>query len=386
VRVRTTIIAALAGLLWTGIGAPVLADVRHIKIEGDASHIVCDTNCTRFFVTSPSRGSLLVVDVPSERTVQEIKTGKTANHIALAPNRRLLLVLNQDDPSLSLIDLGGLGRGTIAESAVRRLRFDRATTATYVSVVPSPGKEEKAYVSVYDQSKLTGYIAVVDLETATIIKRITYSSFAYNSIGCPYGNAVSEDGRFLYVNVQCVGALGRAGHDPVYVYSTKYDLPVDAISFARHPNVGSGMAVRPGGSEVWAGGGNACNLASYQQQDEARALISGCDGSGRDPITIIDASTNAIRQQIFFGNSAFISFTPDGRYALLPRDNELIMIDAEKREQVGSIDLGGPATGAVAFTLDGKRAFAPVVGKSEVAVFDVPDPSAPPNRLRFTPP
>jgi len=384
VRGNAKLVGLFALVLWIGLVPSAHAEVQRIKLDGDASHIVCDTDCTRLFVTSPARGSVIVVDAAALRAVVEIKTGKSPNHSALAPKRGLLLVLNQDDPSLSLIDLAALEKGAPADNALRTLRFAHATTATYVSVVPSAVKEEKAYVSVYDQAKLTGYIAVVELETATVVKRITYSSIAHNSIGCPYGNAVSPDGRFLYVNVQCVGALGRLGHDPVFVYSTKYDVPVDAISFARHPHVGSGMAVRPSGKEVWAGGGNACNLASYQQQDEARSLISGCDASGRDPITIIDASMNTIREQIFFGNSAFLSFTPDGRYLFLPRDNELLMIDADAREKVSSVALGGPATGSVAFTPDGRRGFTPVLGRSEIAIFDVPEPA--PGKLMLMPP
>lgn len=349
------------------------AEIELIEVGGQPTHVLCDERCERIFVLNTVRNSVAVIRTSDNRVVQEITTGLHPNHMALAPNRRQLLVLNQNEPSLSILAVGGGATDTIDAGTARKIKFDRATTATSISVQRRrEGPEFKAYASVYDSSALTGYIAVIDLETATVVKRITYSSFAYNSIGCPYGNAVTPDGELLYVNVQCVGALGRRGHDPIYVYSTKHDLPVAVISFARNPHVGSGIAVHPDGTEVWSAGGNACSLADYRQQDEAGGFISGCDASGHDPITIIDTATHTINGQVFFGSAAYLSFTPDKKYILVPQGETLALINTKTRAKEGSIPVGGASSGAVAFSADGSRAFVPLSDKGVVAVVDFP--------------
>lgn len=345
--------------------------ISYIQVGQFPQAIACSSPCERIYVTNFRSNSVSVIDTRANKLIGTFAVGNGPTDIAIADRRQHLYVVNSEDGSLSVIDIGDDSGKGIEHREVHRLPFLGATTATYVSVKPDDEKEEKAYVSVYNNHTKEGYIAVIDLESATIMKRISYSTVAYNSVGCPYGNAVTPDGHFLYVNVQCVGALGRRGHDPVFVYSTENDLPVYSVSFALDPNVGSGLAVRPGGHEIWVGGGNACTNKAYQALDEARGYVSGCGGNGGDPITVIDVKSNEIRRTLFRGSSAYLSFTPDGKYFLLPVENELHIIDANTFDRKYEISLGGRSSGSVVFTYNKSYAYTPLPEKGVVAVIDL---------------
>ncbi len=352
--IRVCLVLVLLVIVSTGRSAAGGVQILgHIRVGASPSVAVCGLDCRQVYVANEGSNSVSIIDTAVRREMASIQVNAKPFDIAFATGRRRLYVLGREESSLSIIDSGAL-------KVTGKLSLTAPPTS--ISIAPDANK---AYVTVYDR-QLRGAVNVIDLGSERLTKVLSYSLVAYNNLGCPQSSAIGElkegkTARLLYVSVQCVGALGRRGHDPIWVYSTKNDLPVHALHFKLHPNVGSVVFSRPGSEHIWASGGNACSAPADHEYDRM-----GCDNSGRDPISIIDTRKSAIVKQVFFAGNQILGFSPDGRYAFIGAGSGLLMVDADNFSTT-FINLG-ESLGRIAVSSDGKYAYAPLRSRGAVAV------------------
>jgi len=177
-----------------------------------------------------------------------------------------------------------------------------------------------------------------------------------STITCPEGVAVTPDGQTVYVNYQCFGPGGRSGYDAIGRFSVATGALLGSIT--GFPNGGGYMVMSPNGAQAWAYGGGNCNY-------------TGCPFIPAGVVNAISPLSNTLIKSIGFANFApvYTSFFPDSQLAAIGNGPELLIFDTATQSVVERVPVA--ASGSLAFTPDGTRAYGTVSGQNSVAVFAV---------------
>lgn len=291
-----------------------------------------------------------------------------ARVFAAATPNPALLVLDKEDSSLAIIDPG-------TKAVAGRVPTGEAPHEVAVS---DDGK--LAFVANYGAKTPGHTLSVIDLEAQKETHRVDLGP-----MGRPHGLAYSN-GK-LYFTAELAKLIGR--YDPAanrvdWLLGTGQNS-THMILFNRSgeeaftSNIGSntvttiamsgnwdetvipvgkgpeGIDISPDGSEVWS--------------------ASSRDGG----ISIIDPSAKAVKQTFNIGTkrSNRVKFTPDGRRVLVSdlAGNELIVVDAAKREVIKRLNVGKQPEGILivpAVSADGEaRAYVAVAGDNRIAILDL---------------
>jgi hypothetical protein len=196
------------------------------------------------------------------------------------------------------------------------------------------------------------------------LKKIDTATNAVSTVSgfvCPEGVAVTPDGQFLYVNYQCGGPGGSGGHDAVGRFNAATGAFLGSILGL--PNVGNRIAILPDGSQAWENGGDACISGGYDHV--------GCPAVPAGVVNALSTSTNSLLQSIGFAGFApgITSFFPDSQFAAIGSGANLLIFSTSTFVVVDSLPIA--ANGSLAFTPDGKHAYAPMPGAGKVALLKI---------------
>jgi len=308
---------------------------RRIPVGSGPNRAVITSDGREVYVSNFGSDSVSVIDVATETVTHTIGVGRNPDSLAISPDGARIFV-GQHGGNISVIDTATKALGSFTVGApVRDLAPSADGRRLFVA------RERGGLWSV---DTLTGAAAVL---TGT---------------SCPEATAVSPDGLRLFVNYQCAPSPGASGHDPIYVFSAVSGAFQSAIAFLRDgrriPNVGSALSVSPDGSQVWANGLNACSDPHYDHV--------GCPIVPGGVVNVVGTSDFSVVRTLGFAEGVGrVSLSPDGRRAYVG-GSVLRVFDTATFDQVATIPV--PASGSLAFTPNGHRAFAPVPAENAVRV------------------
>lgn len=362
-------VVAAAIILALNLPAASGADANvEIGVGANPLRLVQSKDHQRLYVANSGTNTVSAIDIGQNRKVGDIVVGEAPSDLAIAPDGSALFTVNAKQPSVSIITLDG-GAPRVQDP----IAIPGSKTSSHISVLArkvSGHEAVFAYVSnVYSghtpEGLPLGSVSVIDLAKRTIVKDIRISP-AVMTIGCAEGSDVTPDGQRLYVNTQC-RAVSNFSQDPIFVIDTQSEAVTDMIDFtaARRPNVGTGLAVRPDGKQVWAAGGDACT-APWPTYDKSR-----CGPPGGNPVTVIDPATKEFVKQLFYGAPEFIAFSADSRIAYLATPTNILAIDCKTFEVVAELPVAG-SSGSMVFTDDGRYAYTPIPSRGVVVRVALP--------------
>jgi DNA-binding beta-propeller fold protein YncE len=344
--------------------SPPAESITSINVGANPTRIVASPNGRFLYVLNSGGHTISVIDTDS-LSVNDLDVGQHPSDLSIAPNGSTLFVVDSEGATLTAID-------AVRGSRKWTERIPHARLAGPISLNQEEnGTKLVAYVSVqYDDSSdrrslPKGYLAVIDLTTPTAQGPVTFdtpieiSNVTY-TVGCPEGSAITPNGKWLYLNTQCLATQGP-GSDPMFVIDTEAKQVQNTVDFALDhlPNVGSSVAMRPDGAQVWAGGGDACTAPSYNKEK--------CAPPGGNPVTIVRTADHKIVKQLFYGAPNFITFTPDSKIAYIATSVEILGIDTDTFQVVRHIAVQN-ASGSMVFSMDGHYAYATVAAAKGVVV------------------
>lgn len=306
-----------------------------ITVGPGPSRAIVTPNGTEVYVTNHTGNSVSVINTTTNLVTHTVGVGSSPDALAVSPDGSRIYVGNHGG-NVSVIDT--------------------ATKAVTTIVAGSPVRD---LAITPDGSKV--YLAM----EASGLKRIDTVTNAVSTVSgfvCPEGVAVTPDGQFLYVNYQCGGPGGSGGHDAVGRFNAATGAFLGSILGL--PNVGNRISISPDGSQVWENGGDACISGFYDH--------AGCPAVPAGVLNAISTSTNSLLQSIGFPGFApgITSFFPDSQFAATGSGPNLLIFSTSTFAVVDSLPIA--SSGSLAFTPDGKHAYAPIPGEGKVALLKIP--------------
>lgn len=243
------------------------------------------------------------------------------------------------------------------------------TTTRAVQRIGTPGARLNGLALTADGRTLyvaATYRGLLSIDTSTGVVE------TLSRLPCPMSLALTPAGDRLYVNYQCSGPGGSPGHDAIDVMDTRSNKSVSTITGL--PNVGGMLIVSPDGSQVWADGLDACKSTYYDQ--------AGCPDGRGSIVNVIRTSDHTLLRSLRIGPapefSVRIGFTNDGSRAVVGRMHTTVVSTASLTEMESS---PLPLSGNVAFSPDGRAAYAIFGERTSVAVMPIAEHRAPPPGL-----
>lgn len=356
------------GLFWAFTGPGILGRLFHRTGIGHAARV-------------PGR---LLANVTAEgRSVGQIRVGRYPYATAVTPDGSELYVSNEHDGTVSVIrtstgrvaktvNVGGLPRAMAISPDGRHVYVANGganldvidTSSKAVTKVPTGAPVTSLALT------LGGRKAYLTLGFQGLREMLLpgYQTTTLATAAAPMYVAVTPDGSRLYVNYQSGGPGGRPGHDAIDILDTATDRVAGNI--AGPPNVGGAMAVSPDGSQVWANGSDACRAPAYDH--------AGCPAVPAGIVHVIRTSDNRVLHTLAFPNATVssVSFFPDGSRAVVATDRAVEVIDTSTFATIEEMNLKGMEN--LAFTPDGRMAYAAFAAAGSVAVFDLSAPGCTP--------
>lgn len=305
-----------------------------ITVGAGPSRAIVTPNGLEVYVTNNTDNSVSVINTTTNLVTHTVGVGSSPDALAVTPDGSKVYVGNNGG-SVSVID---------------------TTTKAVTTIFPGGPVRDLAITP--DGSKV--YMA---LEFAGL-KRIDTATNAVSTVSgsvCPEGVAVTPDGQFLYVNYQCGGPGGSGGHDAVGRFNAATGAFLGSITGL--PNVGNRITISPDGSQAWENGGDACISGGYDHV--------GCPAVPAGVVNAISTSSNSLLQSIGFPGFApgITSFFPDSHFAAIGSAPNLLIFSTSTFAVVDSLPIA--ASGSLAFTPDGKHAYAPLPGAGKVALLKI---------------
>lgn len=287
--------------------------------------------------------STLVVVDPLAWTIQRTVDGlgRCGPMVAARDGARAVMA---DGPDLLLVD--------VLTGAVRRIE----TPATQIRGLALAPDRRMVYVA----AVFAGLFRVdMDTGVTQVLSRHP----------CPIQLALAPVGPLLYVNYQCSGPGGRAGHDVIEVFNTDESRTESALTGL--PNVGGDLELSADGAYLWADGSDACHAPQYDHV--------GCpDGPGSVLNVIRTADRKHIRTVRVGGVTEFetrLSFFPDGSRIVAGR-RQTTVLDAATFAEAEVSEMASWSN--VVFAPDGQTAFAALGDSNTLARIPLATRAAPP--------
>jgi len=216
-----------------------------------------------------------------------------------------------------------------------------------------------AYISNYANGTGTT-LSVIDLQSRTKVKEMSLlnlQGFSISLLRAPHG--LAERNGKIYFTAEGSAAVAR------------YDPAADRIDWIGKTNqsITHMLAVKRDASTVYAVNilSNTVSVVPVSGNESVArkqiAVINSPEGIALSPderelwvgssktggIGIIDTATEEMVAAITPGEFAYrITFTPDGKYVLVPRANAVIVYDVASRTQLRSIDAEGTVLSIIA--------------------------------------
>lgn len=277
----------------------------------------------------------------------------------------LLLVLNKEDATLSVIDLAANQTlGTVATGE-----------SPHELAVSSDGK--LAFASNYGSRTPGSSISVIDIATRKELRRVDVAPLQR-----PHGLAESQ-GKLLFT---AEGSKVFAAYDPA---ANKIEMIMGTGQNATHMVMAS-----PQGDRIYTANIGSDSISIFERAGQGgwnQTVIGvgkGPEGMDLSPngkelwaahsrdgsISVIDLAAKKVTGTIDIGTkrSNRLKFTPDGKYVLISdmEGNELIVLNADSRQPAKKIAVGKAPEG-ICITPAGDKAYIAVSGENKIAVLDL---------------
>jgi len=286
-------------------------------------------NGAEVYVSNSGSNTVSVISTATDLVTATVSVGSAPDALAVSPDGSKVFV-GQNGGDVSVINTSTKNVSTISTGApVRDLAITPDGTKVYLAMEFSGLKK----------------ITTSDDSVTTI-----------STIVCPEGVAVTPDDKFLYVNYQCYGPGGSAGHDAI----GKFDVATDGFikGITGFPNVGTKIAVSPDGRRVWATDADACSNPAYDHK--------GCPVIPQGVVNVLCTLTDTLLRSI--GVPGRVAFFPDNSLVVLG-GSQLLVLRSLSGQFFGLVNIVG--SGSLAVTRNGTKAYAPIPSQNEVTVMQV---------------
>lgn len=319
------------------------ASIRTVRVGG-GTHVLALTKQDKELYVAGYESGVVVVDTetlrPSHtfdvRHVTALAKSRDERHVYAGTNAGDIVAIDADTRTLTRVATG---------ARIRDLALSADGRTLYVAGL---------------------YSGLLAIDTATrAVRRLS-------GLPCPVGLAHATVAPRLYVNYQCSGPGGRAGHDAVDVVDTASETSLGAI--VGLPNVGSAIAVSPDDSQIWADGADACTTR-YDRH--------GCPAPGFGVVNVLRASDRRLIRSLPFGTLPFnsasrIAFTPDGSRVAVMNPQEFQVFNAATLAATESAR--DAFHGTPVFSRDGRVMYV-VTGEETISVVPIARRTALPSGL-----
>jgi len=256
-----------------------------------------------------STGFVWVIDVPTNTVTTSISIAfdSNSNALAITPDGSQVLVVNNDESSVSVID-------TDVNTVVNTITVDSSPDA--ISITPDG---TKAYVVSYSANT----VDAIDIASQTVIAHIPVG-------GSPQGIAITPDGTQAY-------ATGGGGTGTVSVIDTATDTVSTTLSVGSFPGP---VTTTPDGKQAYV-----CNTSPDS-----------------NTVSVIDTASNVVTTTIPVGaEPEGIAITPDGKQAYVinyefDTGDSVSVINTSFNVVTATIPVGSNPI-AIAITPDGTQAY-----------------------------
>lgn len=318
-----------------------------IPIDGDADAIALTPDGATLYVSlcGDDAAGLRSIDVRS-RTVKWSITGVSG----CGP-----LIVHPDGARVIMADQTEV---VVVDALTRAVRRIPTPAARVIDLALTPDGR-----TLYAAAVFQGLLAI-DTDTWRVQ--------TLNRLPCPVHLALTPAADRLFVSYQCSGPGGTRGHDSIDVIETASHTSLGAITGL--PNVGGDVAVTPDGAQVWVDGHDACHSAYYDH--------AGCPKGHGAIVNVIRTADRMLLRSLRVGPAhefnTTISFTNDGSRAVVSRSH-VTVVSTTSLAEVESSPLA--FQGKVAFSRDGRVAYAILKGEKAIAVLPIAGHPAPPPGL-----
>lgn len=269
----------------------------------------------RLFVVNKSDDSVSIVNAASRSVEHTVKVGAQPHEMAVAPNGAKAYVANTSSNTLSVIDLK-----THATKTVSHPEF------SFPHGIAFTPDSRHALVT----SERTRKIFVIDAAADQVLRVVDTDQGGTHMV------VVNKAGTWAYF-------ANREANTVSFMNLQDYRIAANVA-------VGQGsegIALSPDDKEIWVG-------------DRTDSTISVIDVAQRKRVASIPSGPSPVR----------VTFTPDGKHALLPdRNNEVRVYDVAARKEVSRVSVGANP-GGIIVSSDGKWAYVACQGSNDIKVID----------------
>lgn len=315
---------------------------------------------TAYAQSGPAQATFSFPLLNLRAALTSIKVGQSPQAIAITPNGQLALVVNQDDLSVSVIDIAGQ---TIEAKSI-------AVGAYPTSIAVSPDGTLALVTNLGDNTVTVIDIASRSAEASTI------------PVGqYPRGVAITTDGTLAFVT-----DMGDGTGTVIDIASRNAEAEAPFIGLGA-----SGIAMTPDGTLALVLIHNPPSVGAMDIANRYPYVWSGCDvdvfpasiaitpdgtlalvtNDQSDTVTVIDIASGKPTDTIPVGtNPQGIAITPDGSLALVTNRglNSVSVIDIAARTALNDVLSVGQSPVGIAITPDGTTALVVNANDGTVAV------------------
>lgn len=284
----------------------------------------------------------------------------------LAQMKPTLLVLNKNDATLAIVDVGEmkvLGKVPTGDSP-------------HEVVASADGKT--AFVANYGAQKPGNSLSVIDIATQKELRRVDLSPLLR-----PHG--IQELGGKIYFTSETNRIIAR--YDPA---ENKVDWMMGTGQNASHM-----IVVTPDQKRMYTANIGSDSVTAFEFQNvppaaskithipvgkQPEAIDLSPDGkevwvglNAEGAVDVIDTAANKVKEKITLGERPYrVKFTPDGKQVLftMPNTKELLVYDTATRKEIKRVKLESAPLGVV-ISKDGKTAFLTVLQPDAVLKIDL---------------
>lgn len=340
-------------------------------VQANAHHHVYSEWANHLFVPNRESNDIAVIDTRTDTLIARIPVGATPHQVTLAPTLGKLAVTNSGDDTLSIIDL---------KSMQTTATLTLGSTPEHMQLHP-----EGEILAVGNIEG--GTISLVSLREETELHRIA-------GLHEPHNMTFSPDGKSLYV-----GNLGANFVSVIDVESAELTerLPVGSGRATASLDAGGGhqgiidVTAGPDGSLGFAafGDGDALGVFDLRTGEQVASRPTGdlpwraypsangaymiVPNNGDRTVSIFEAGApfEEVARVDGAEDMTGVNTSHDAAFVIARGGEEIIVIDLESLETVGTIDLPGASPETGVLTPDGEKLYVALSGADAVAVIDV---------------
>jgi YVTN family beta-propeller protein len=285
-------------------------------------------------VSAEAAGEVLLIDPVKAQVVDRIKVGARPRGLALARDRRSLYVALAGPPKSAAPAGTGAGLAVVDITARKLTKLIAMPPAPYAVALLPDGKT--AYVS----NSETNEILVVDVAGGSIKKKIPVGAE-------PLVVAVSPDGKVVYATTRAANELAEI--------DTKTMTLLGRVDAGMRPQA---IAFAPRGDLIFVPSESVPSITIVDAKRHASKEFFVIEGL---PKTVPPAALQ----------SAVLSRDGKRLYVTTGSGRSVVIVDAEKKASIASIDVAGALPRSIAVSADGKKLYTANGASNDIAIIDV---------------